>query len=196
MKIGIVALSFGKVREPAIDTVNHALSILVRNAHDEVVTWRLTLKGDNRHTRATETVIVAQQEIARYLHENDLQNPNIKVVTDAHATRKGSGRFYLDTQDVLNEAFKTFKKENVREVIVVAHPFLHAWMARRYVKQAGFINHEFRGSRWIGFDSSQDNLQWWCRGSVRFLLYIAIQVAGKVIGKDFHGIGERNNTSA
>ncbi|MNJ05097.1 hypothetical protein D3C73_1662060 [compost metagenome] len=58
----------------------------------------------------------------------------------------------------------------------------------------GFINHEFRVDRWIGFDSSRNNLQWWCRGPLRFLSYVAIQVTGKVIGKDFHGIGERHES--
>jgi hypothetical protein len=191
MKIGIVALSFGKVsRQTDFDPINHALSGFVRGAHEDIVSWRLALQG--KHTHGTEAVIVAQHEIARYLA--DYPGLDLRIVSEAYATQKGGGRFYLDTQDVLNEAFQVFRKENVREVIVVAHPFLHAWVARRFVKQAGFINHEFRVNRRIGFDSSRDNLQWWCRGPIRFLTYLAIQAVGKVIGKDFHGIGERHST--
>lgn len=191
MKIGIVALSFGKVSpHTGLDPINHALSGFVCEAHKDITTWRLTLKG--KQTHGTETVIVTQHEIARHL--TDYPGLNLKIVTEAFATQKGSGRFYLDTQDVLNEAFQVFRKENVREVIVVAHPFLHAWVARRLVKRAGFINHEFRVNRGIGFDSSRNNLQWWCRGPLRFLAYMALQVIGRTIGKDFHGIGERHGS--
>lgn len=193
MKIGIVALSFGKVsRQADFDPVNHALSGYVKGTHEDITSWKLTLQG--RRIRGTETVIVAQQEIARYLV--NYPEFNTRVVTEAFATQKGGGRFYLDTQDVLNEAFQVFRKENVREVIVIAQPFLHTWVARHLVKQAGFINHEFRVNRWIGFDSSRNNLQWWCRGPLRFLAYMALQAIGKVIGKDFHGIGERHGSRA
>lgn len=191
MKIGIVALSFGKVsQQAASDPINHILSEYVIRAHEDITSWRLVIQG--KRTGGTETVIVAQHEIARHL--TDYPGLNLKIVTEAFATQKGSGRFYLDTQDVLNEAFQVFRKENVREVIVVAHPFLHAWVARRFVKQAGFINHEFRVNRGIGFDSSRNNLQWWCRGPLRFLAYMTLQVIGRTIGKDFHGIGERHGS--
>lgn len=191
MKIGIVALSFGKVsRQLDFDPINHTLSGFAKGAHEDITTWRLTLQG--KQTHGTETVIVAQHEIARYLTNHP--ELDLRIVTEVHATRKGGGRYYLDTQDVLNEAFRIFRKENVREVIVIAHPFLHAWVARRLVKQAGFINHEFKINRWIGFDSSRNNLQWWCRGPLRFLAYMALQAIGKVTGKDFHGIGERHES--
>lgn len=194
MKIGIVALSFGKVSQQAgFDPINHALSGFVKEAHEDVVSWRLLLKGrPPKRTSGTQTVIVAQQEIARYL--TNYPGLDLRIVTDAYATRKGNGQIYLDTQDVINQAFRVFRQENIREVIVVAHPFLHAWLARRLVKQMGFINHEFRVNRWIGFDSSRNNLQWWCRGPIRFLAYLAIQAVGKAAGKDLHGIGERHES--
>lgn len=196
MKIGIVALSFGKVSQQAnFDPINYRLSGFVIDAHEDITTWRLVRQGKpSKHTNATETVIVAQSEVARHLTGHPALD--LRVVTNAHATRRRNGYIYLDTQDVLNEAFSVFRKENVREVIVVAHPFLHAWVARRLVKQMGFINHEFRVNRWIGFDSSRNNLQWWCRGPLRFLTYVAIQAVGKAAGKDFHGIGERHESQA
>ena len=196
MKIGIVALSFGKVSPQAdFDPINYALSGLVKEAHKDVVSWRLLIKGKPpKRTSATETVIVAQQEIARYL--TGYPGLDLRIVTDAHASPKDNGQIYLDTQDVINEAFRVFRQENVREVIVVAQPFLHAWLARRLVRQMGFINHEFRVNQWIGFDSSRNNLQWWCRGPFRFLAYLSIQAAGRAIGKDLHGIGERDESQA
>ena len=193
MKIGIVALSFGKVdRRTAVDPVNNALSSYVREANNQITTWSLTSQGDTRHSGYTETLVVAQHEIAAYLSGDP--KLNLRIVTDAHATRKGSGRVYLDSQDVLNEAFRIFRKEDIYEVIVVAHPFLHSWMARQLVQQAGFIIHPFKVGRDVNFDSSRNNLQWWCRGRVRFLLYLMIQMTGRVIGKDFHGIGERHGS--
>lgn len=195
VKIGIVALSFGKVRQQAdFDPINYALSGFVKEAHKDIVTWRLILKGKPPSTSATETIIVAQQEIARYLI--DYPGLDLRIVTDAHASPKDNGQIYLDTQDVINEAFRIFRSENVREVIVVAHPFLHAWLARRLVRQMGFINHEFRVDRQMGFDSSRNNLQWWSRGPLRFLVYLSIQAAGRAIGRDFHGIGERHESQA
>ena len=195
MKIGIVALSFGKVdRRTAVDPVNNTLSSYVREANNQITTWSLTSRGDTRHSGYTETLVVAQHEVAAYLSGDP--ELNLRIVTDAHATRKGSGRIYLDSQDVLNEAFRIFRKEDIYEVIVIAHPFLHSWMVRRLVQQAGFIIHPFKVGRDVNFDSSRNNLQWWCRGRVRFLLYLMIQMAGRVIGKDFHGIGERHGTLA
>ena len=195
MKIGIVALSFGKVdRRTAVDPVNNALSSYVREANNQITTWSLTSQGDTRHSGYTETLVVAQHEIAAYLSGDP--KLNLRIVTDAHATRKGSGRVYLDSQDVLNEAFRIFRKEDIYEVIVIAHPFLHSWMVRQLVQQAGFIIHPFKVGRDVNFDSSRNNLQWWCRGRVRFLLYLMIQMTGRVIGKDFHGIGERHGTLA
>ena len=193
MKIGIVALSFGKVdRRTAVDPVNNALSSYVREANNQIATWSLTSQGDTRHSGYTETLVVAQHEIAAYLSGDP--KLNLRIVTDAHATRKGSGRVYLDSQDVLNEAFRIFRKEDIYEVIVIAHPFLHSWMVRQLVQQAGFIIHPFKVGRDVNFDSSRNNLQWWCRGRVRFLLYLMIQMTGRVIGKDFHGIGERHGS--
>ncbi len=196
MKIGIVALSFGKVSQHArFDLINYRLSSYTAAAHELVTTKQPLGAGDEaQYTGDIQAVVVAQHEIARYLQE--FHTFDVKVVTSAYATPKGNGQLYLDTQDVINEAFRVFREEDVREVIVIAHPFLHAWLARRLVKQMGFINHEFRVDRRIGFDSSQDNLQWWCRGPLRFLTYLAIQVAGKAIGKDFHGIGERHESPA
>jgi hypothetical protein len=193
MKIGIVALSFGKPSSRArYDFVNAHLSTYAAVAHEIVTNKKLLGQdGDARYSDNVQTVVVAQQEIAHFLSELHGDEINIRVVTDAHATHKKSGRVYLDTQDVLNEAFRQFASEGVHEVIVIAHPFIHAWAARRLVKKAGFIEHQFRIDAPIGFDSSQDNLQWWCRGRLRFLAYLAIQAAGKAIGKDFHGIGEQ-----
>lgn len=194
MKIGIVALSFGKVRRDADDPINHTLSTFVIDAHEDVVSWRRALQGKPfKRPGGTEAVVVAQQEIARYLSGHP--EIDLRIVDDTHATRKGSGRTYLDTQDVLNEAFRVFKDQEVRQVIVVAHPFLHARVARHLVKQAGYTNHEFRVNRHVDFDNSRNNLQWWCRGPIRFLAYLALQVAGKAMGKDFHGIGERRDSS-
>lgn len=197
MKIGIVALSFGKPSEEAAsDPVNYRLSTHVRAAHDQVTRKRqFVLGGMVMHVGGVKTVVVAQQEVAHYLGDFS-QVHDLTIITDANATPKKNDHAYLDTQDVLNQAFRVFANEDVREVIVVAHPFLHAQAARRIVRQAGFIQHEFRIDDWVGFDSSQNNLQWWCRGPIRFLIYLAIQVVGKVIGKDFHGIGERHESHA
>lgn len=192
MKIGIVALSFGKPsRYARFDLINYRLSTYTAVAHELITKRRLLGRGDEIHyTGNVQAVVVAQQEIAHFL--SDFHEFDFKVVTDAHATYKKSGRVYLDTHDVLNEAFRVFESEGVHEVIVVAHPFLHAWAARQLVENAGFIEHPFRIDAPIGFDSSRDNLQWWCRGPLRFLAYLVIQVAGKAIGKDLHGIGERH----
>ena len=195
MKIGIVALSFGKMsRHARFDIINYRLSTYTAAAHELVTAKRPLGQGDEAQcTSNMQAVIVAQHEIACYL--NTYHDFDVRVVTNAHATPKGNGLLYLDTQDVINEAFRVFRSEDVREVIVVAHPFLHAWLTRRLITRMGFITHDFRVDRHIGFDSSRDNLQWWCRGRLRFLTYQAIQVAGKAVGKDLHGIGERHESS-
>jgi hypothetical protein len=132
------------------------------------------------------TAVVAQWEVALALPTKPLM-----VVTQSDATnRDRNGKPYLDSEDVLNKAFDAFRAFGITDVIVVANRFLHLQAAKQIVKNAGFnlIDYRIPG---VGFDNSPENLQWWCKGPIRFVTYLAIQVLGKVLKKNFHGIWEK-----
>lgn len=175
MPIGIVVLAFAKrVREP--NPVNMRLAEIA-NALDK---WIAVNEG-------VRTIVVAQHEVVLAL-----RNPPALVVTQTDATNVSrKGKPYLDTQDVLNKAFREFRANGVAKVAVVANDFLHRRAAESIVRQAGFEVMQYNAPK-VGFDDSPLNLQWYCRGPIRFMAYLGIQVLGKVLKQNFHGIGEKS----
>lgn len=170
---GIVALSFAK-RAVEPNPVNRKLAQLTDSVDDEL------------QSGGELTVVVAQWEVAL-----GMATPPYLIVTQADATnRDRNGKPYLDSQDVLNKAFNVFRAAGITSVIVVANRFLHKQAAERLVKKAGFEVDSYRGGD-VGFDNSPLNLQWWCKGPIRFVSYLLIQAVGKVLHKNFHGIGEK-----
>lgn len=173
MSIGIVALSYAKRAEEP-NPVNRALA----KAATEII-------GRLRWNTNEVLIVVAQWEISRAL-----PYPHTAVEQADATNLDRNGKPYLDSQDVLNKAFEAFRADGITKVIVVANPFLHLQAVEAMVRKAGFtvVKHKMP---WVGFDNSPLNLQWWCRGPIRFVTYLGIQVVGKVIGKNFHGIGEK-----
>ncbi len=174
MPTGIVALSFAKrVQEP--NPVNIKLAQLTEEL-DEL----LQQMGEP-------TVVVAQWEVALAL-----PTPPSLVVHQTDATsRDRNGKPYLDSQDVLNKAFELFREIGITDVAVVANQFLHLQAAEALVKKAGFKVHKYKAARFVGFDNDKLNVQWWCKGPLRLLAYLGIQVIGALTKQNFHGIGEK-----
>ena len=174
MTTGIIALSFTKrAHEPG--PVNRRLAHIT----DEV-THSLESTGEP-------AVVVAQSEIARAL----LRKPDAVVTEDDATKRDRYGHLYLDSDDVLTEAFIRFRSADITDVIIVAQPFLHLQLAQVMTKRAGFTV-EYMSIPPVGFDTHADNLQWWTKGPLRFVAYLLIQAIGTVLRKNFHGIGERH----
>lgn len=175
MKVGVVALSFGKRRQepnPVNARLGRELIDIIDNYDRDIV-------------------VASQWEITNQL-VIDGYEPFVNVnVTPADATKRGKdGAKYLDSEDVLKKAFELFKKHEVSEVIVVANPFLHLSAVRKLVEKAGFKVIPYQIGK-VGFDNSPLQLQWWCKGPVRLIDYGIIVKIGEVIGSDLHGIGEK-----
>lgn len=172
--VGIVALSFAK-RAVEPNPVNTKLA-RVTDGLREIL-----------ESRGGHVVTVAQVEIA-----SAMKLPPELIVTKTDATKiDHHGRLYLDSEDVLNRAFHIFEKEGITRVIVVANRFLHKQLVETMVRRAGYEVVEYAGGV-LGFDNSPLNLQWWCKGPIRFVTYLGLQVVGKLTGKNFHGIGEKS----
>ena len=173
--IGIVCLSFGKRKE----------------AYEPgPVNQRLAKVAEDIKLEFSPAVVVAQWEIARQLEQDG--TPADLVVN----LRNGSWRRgvrYLDTDDVLHEAFQTFRHRGIKRVIVVAHPFYHLGSIQEKVRNAGFlIQEEFIPD--IEMDNSNLNLQWWTRNKLLFLVYGGLVTVADKVHVDLHGIGERKAT--
>lgn len=173
MSVGIVALSFAK-RAVEPNPVNIKLAEVADNFDEQA------FQDDNP------ALMIAQWEVALALpYAAHL------VVNQEDATKKDrNGKPYLDSEDVLEKAFIEFRKYGITDVIVVANPFLHLQAAQAIVKKAGFTVVKYKVP-WVGFDNDQRSLQWWCKGPIRFIAYLAIQVVGKLTKQDFHGIWEK-----
>ena len=177
MTTGVVALSFAKrseLEEPG--PVNKLLGRATSAVTDE-----LNAGGED-------TISVIQWEIAKQL-DKDGEEYNL-IVRPEDASVKPGGRTYLDSADVLGIAFEVFRHYGVTDVVVVANKFIHLQAARRSVRSAGFRVMKSK-LPWVGFDPSSKNLQWWTKGPVRFVAYLAIQVVGKLTRRSLNGIGER-----
>lgn len=173
MTTGIVVLSFAKRAEEP-----NPVNIKLAQFTDELDDY-LQLMGET-------TIIAAQWEVALAL----TTHPHL-VVTQKDATNVDrNGKLYLDTQNVLDKAFELFRERGTKNVAVVANRFLHKQATETLVRKAGFTVVKYGGGV-ISFDSSPLNLQWWCRGPVRFIAYLGIQIFGKITKRNLHGIGEK-----
>ena len=124
-----------------------------------------------------EPVIVSQWEISIKLLKD-----GIKV---AHVVEPFLDGSYLGSEDVWAEARLYFAHLEIEEVIIVANPFIHAYVIERMVRKNGFMvcqQYDPTIGR-IGFDS--ESTQWWTRGPFRFMLYAALSAVG--LAKYFRG---------
>lgn len=177
MRVGVLVLSFAK-REDRLEP--NPVNIALAEVADEIII-RLLENGD-------EPIVVAQYETDRAM----LFRPAY-VVTPDDASLKPNGTYYLDSADVIRLGSAEFKSRGARYVVVVANPWIHLPICRALVKKQGFwIVRQYKIPP-VGFDNSEYNLQWWFKGPIRLLAYTGLQVIGKLIGRNLHGIGERQS---
>ena len=112
------------------------------------------------------TIVIAQWETARAL---DTLGVPLEYVVQA---RPGA---YLDTADVWHEAEPLLRERGIRDIALIAHPYLHSIKARQLARLAGFrvipvhVGH-------IGFDRSSSNQQPWTRSPCALTLYALRQL--------------------
>jgi hypothetical protein len=131
--------------------------------HQEPSPCNIRLAKSVERIAATEQLtIAAQWEVARALRAD-----GFTVTISVEPPADGS---YLGSEEVWEEAKALFDTLGITEVIPVANPFLHLWKVRKLIEDDGFTVINKRVG-WIGFDSSPQNIQWWCRGPLRLTLY-------------------------
>ncbi|HRQ98164.1 MAG TPA: hypothetical protein PK265_02475 [Candidatus Saccharibacteria bacterium] len=136
-------------------------------------------------------IVVSQWEISLQLETYGYGSYVNLVVDESFATQKGKKR-YLDSEDVVNAAINFVKDKGIGidGVIVVANPFLHLSAVQKLVRSKGLsvIKHPIGK---VGFDNSSKQLQWWCKGPLRFITYGIIVKLGDILNRNLHGIGEK-----
>lgn len=118
-------------------------------------------------------LIVSQWEIAKQLSREGVQVD--KVVYSPPEQ-------YLDTKEVWRQALEFLSYRDSLVVIPVAQPFIHLRMVIRLMRKSG-VNVRLIPVRWIGFDSSNINTQWWTRGPVRLVAYSLMHGIGLPAGR-------------
>jgi len=143
----ILALSFGQRRsEP-----NPCNLIIAQVA--------LSLSRDSASQRLP---VIAQWEVARAM---ELQGSPADAVINQ--PEDGS---YLSTTGVLSQASPHISSLGAREIIVVAHPFLHQRYVARLVRAGGLTPYRPPMPK-VGYDRSPLNHQWWTKGRARLIAY-------------------------
>ncbi|MDB5195570.1 MAG: hypothetical protein JWO84_754 [Parcubacteria group bacterium] len=79
---------------------------------------------------------------------------------------------YISTEDVTDTLTPFLKDRHVREVVLVAHPFLHGRKCQRLLFEQGFTVERAR-TGWVPFDPDCEN--WWVRNPLNLLLYSVLQ---------------------
>ena len=101
-------------------------------------------------------------------------SPRLYLAQLVISEHREKGKF-LNTEEVTAQADQFFRGVGVRDVYLIAHPFLHRWKCRRLLKLHGFKVRIVRNKpHWIPFDPNSDG--WWTRGALRFLLYVFLQL--------------------
>lgn len=155
MKFGIVGFSFGlrsEKEEPGPS--NLAL------AHEVVMAMR---------TYDT-TIVVTQWEITKGMKRYS-ETPTRSVELHEDGT-------YLDSKSVWKLAKSEFDSQGVRQVVIIAQPFLHLPGLRRMIEKDEFevVNH--RLSQRIPFDNSPFNTQPWTRNKIALVIYAIKSIFG------------------
>lgn len=179
----VIALSFGKRRKdqepnPSNFQLGRELEEVIDNTTGMLSIGKL--------------LVVAQWEIARQLEQDGYGSSIDLVVTQNSATYKGKKR-YLDNQDVIDKAldWASTLTDKVTDVIIVANPFLHLSACKKLVEARGLKTIDYPIGK-IPFDNAPPQLQWWCKGPIRFILYGVIVKGGEVFRLNLHGIGEHS----
>ncbi|MEK7659466.1 MAG: hypothetical protein AAB338_02335 [Patescibacteria group bacterium] len=108
-------------------------------------------------------VVVVQRTTAIALRELGI---SVKHIIERRPGYEGS-------EEVVRQAARVFRQKGIKEVILVAQPFLQLTKCIQLVRKAGFRTPSFwklcRMIGWIGFD--RQSVQPWTRGPVRLVFY-------------------------
>lgn len=85
----------------------------------------------------------------------------------------GRDGVYISTEDITDELAPFLRERGIREVLLVAHPFLH-WRKCRNLLEDQDLAVERVKTGWIPFDEACEN--WWVRGPFHLLFYGVLQV--------------------
>lgn len=162
-KVGIIVFAFGQ----------HAEDPPVAGMSNTVLACRASNIRIGELGRGNEVILVNQWETdLKMYYPKD--NANFFCVSKV----KGDTR-YVDTKMVFDEGVKYLKSQGVKRVIFVAHP-LHLFFINLLVKTGRWSTDGLttdgqyaKGMRHIPFDTSEGNTQWWTKGPLVFVFYLA-----------------------
>lgn len=118
--------------------------------------------------------IIAQHEIADFLRGGF--DPDYVIRRHRDPTR------YLDTDEGIRQAVEWLQEHrpDIREIVVVAQPFIHLTLSRMIVRKHGYRVRKTKIGR-IGFDRRSS--QWWTRHWFLSVVYTARRVLFNVRGR-------------
>lgn len=161
-RVGIVAFAFGQ----------HGGEHPVAGISNRTITCRASNIRVTERARGHEVLMATQWETAL-----DMHHPNNTGFFCA--SKFGGSTQYVDTKTVFDESVRYFKHQGVDRVIFVAHP-LHLFFINLLMKTGRWsvdrltIDDQYtKGMRHIPYDTSEGNTQWWTKGPIVFVLYLA-----------------------
>lgn len=163
-KVGVIAFAFGQ------HGGNHPVAGISNDAIARVAS-KICI---SERAHGKKIVVATQWEVAHSLrYSSELGEP------DFCASKFGGDTHYVDTKTVFNASMQYFKGQGVDRVIFVAHP-LHLFFIHLLVETGGWyidglvVDHQYaKTMRHIPYDTSEGNVQWWTKGPLSFILYLA-----------------------
>lgn len=158
--VGIVAFAFGQQVTRASGPSNEAIAqVAISVAHDE-------------QARGNNTFLSTQWEVALHCDSRS-EFPDFRV-SDYNDPKT----HYIDTKGVLDASLQFFKSQDVKRVILVAHPF-HLLFIRLLLAtklwRIGTVTVDTSYNKRLSvipYDKSSGNRQSWTRGPFMFLIYL------------------------
>ena len=116
--------------------------------------------------------VIAQWEIG------DIMNPDPTHIIRKHRI---AGQ-YLDSDEVIAQGVDWLKQHHpdIRQIVVVAQPFIHLPLARVIVRRYGYSVRRVQIGP-IRFD--KQSAQWWTRGRIPSIIYLIRRVLFNVRGR-------------
>jgi len=147
MPIGIVAPSYGVLKDGGAGKSNEKLAFLADKFHEK---------------NGWETYV--QIEVASAMKSTP------RFVVTKH---RQEGQ-YLVTEEVITQIIEQMKKDGVTEVLLLAHLFIHRFQCKRILKKYGLkvkiIHFWDFADWWIPF--CKNSAQWYTKGPIRATIYV------------------------
>lgn len=169
----VIVFAFGQQRDrtqPLAGPSNEELATAATEIYMEEA-----VKGTATHIASQWEVIAANQRFSKFAR--------------THLSEFSTDTHYLTTRQVLESGVEAALTAKADRLVLVAHP-LHLFFIKLLIKSGAWktgglpVDHQYdKLMRAVPYDRSPGNIQWWTKGPLRFITYLARAAATRQHGR-------------